>query len=66
MPDYSKSLIYKLECKDPNITEIYVGATTDFYTRKNLHKSACINKDGKFKHNTPLYCFMRLHGGWNN
>lgn len=66
MPDYSKSIIYKLECKDPNVTEIYIGATTDFYTRKSDHKAKCINKDGKFEYNTPKYCFMRLHGGWDN
>ena len=66
MPDYSKSLIYKLECKDPKITEIYVGATTNFYDRKKNHKKCCINKDGNFKWNTPVYCFMRLHGGWDN
>jgi hypothetical protein len=66
MPNYSKSIIYKLECKDPNINEIYIGATTDFFRRKSNHKLACINKDGKFKYNTPVYCFMRLHGGWNN
>ena len=66
MPDYSKSIIYKLECKDPKITEIYVGATTDFYTRKSDHKKKCINKGGKMKLNIPVYCFMRLHGGWDN
>ena len=66
MPDYSKSIIYKIECKDPNVTEIYVGATTDFYTRKCRHKSNCINKDGKVENNKPKYCFMRLNGGWDN
>jgi hypothetical protein len=66
MPKYSKSIIYKLECKDLNVTEIYIGSTTDFYTRKSNHKMRCINKDGKFEHNTPVYCFMRLHGGWDN
>ena len=66
MPDYSKSIIYKLECKDPNITEIYVGATTSFYDRKNQHKVKCINKYDNFKYNMPVYCFMRLHGGWDN
>ena len=66
MPNYSKSIIYKLECKDPNVTEIYIGATTDFYTRKRQHKQKCINKDGKVENNTPKYCFMRLNGGWDN
>lgn len=66
MPNYSKSIIYKLECKDPDVTEIYVGATTNFYNRKKEHKRCCINKDGKIKWNEPKYCFMRLHGGWDN
>jgi hypothetical protein len=63
MPNYSKSIIYKLECKDPDVTEIYVGVTTNFYDRKRNHKSKCINKE---EWNTPVYCFMRLHGGWDN
>jgi hypothetical protein len=66
MPDYSKSIIYKLECKDPKVTEIYVGATTNFYNRKKDHKTNCINKNGNIKYNAPKYCFMRLHGGWDN
>ncbi len=66
MPNYSKSIIYKLECKDHKVTEIYVGATTDFYRRKNNHKQKCINKDGKVEWNEPKYRFMRLNGGWNN
>ena len=66
MPNYSKSFIYKLECKDPKVTEIYVGATTDFYNRKSRHKRCCINKDGKPTGNFPVYCFMRKHGSWDN
>ena len=27
--DYSKSVIYKLCCKDPTITDIYIGSTTN-------------------------------------
>tara|TARA_R110001606_G_scaffold1723_2_gene6530 strand:- start:163 stop:807 length:645 start_codon:yes stop_codon:yes gene_type:complete len=63
MPDYSKSIIYKLECKDPNVKDIYVGATTDFYNRKSRHKLTCINN---INHQTHLYDFMRLNGGWYN
>ena len=66
MPNYSKSIIYKLECRDPKVTEIYVGATTDFFRRKSEHKMRCINKDGNFELNEPKYCFMRLNGGWDN
>jgi len=66
MLGYSKTSFYKLECKDPEVTEIYVGSTTDFYTRKSVHKRRCINKDGEMKYNLPVYCFMRLNGGWDN
>ncbi len=30
MPDYSKGVIYKIYCKDPNIDKVYIGSTTDF------------------------------------
>ena len=66
MPNYSKSIIYKLECKDPKITEIYVGATTNFNRRRAEHKQCCINKDDNDKGNTQKYQIMRKHGGWNN
>ena len=66
MSNYSKTSFYKLECKDPKITDIYVGSTTNFFKRKSQHKGNCINKHGKTKFNQPVYCFMRLHGGWEN
>lgn len=66
MPNYSRSIIYKLECKDPNVTEIYVGTTTSFYDRRSRHKALCINKDGKKEWNQHVYRFIREHGGWNN
>ena len=37
--DYSNTIIYKLCCNDPSITEIYIGHTTNFTQRKNRHKS---------------------------
>jgi hypothetical protein len=66
MPNYSKSIIYKLCCKDPEITDIYVGSTTNFFSRKNSHKSCCNNNSNKEKHNNPVYLYMRLCGGWDN
>ena len=36
--DYSKTIIYKIVCKDINIKDCYVGSTTDFIRRKNRHK----------------------------
>ena len=63
--DYSKSLVYKIVCNDLNITDIYVGSTTDFRRRKSQHKYCCYNKDS-LKYNFPIYMFIRANGGWNN
>jgi hypothetical protein len=41
--DYSRTIIYKICCKDPTIEEIYVGHTTNFTKRKYQHKIACNN-----------------------
>ena len=42
--DYSKTVIYKIVCKDLNITELYVVHTTDFTRRKCEHKTCCNNE----------------------
>ena len=33
--DYSNTIIYKITCLDPNITDVYVGHTTNFVQRKH-------------------------------
>ena len=63
--DYSRTIIYKLCCKDPNIKDIYVGSTTDFRIRKNSHKTCCNNPNSK-KYNRLVYQFIRENGGWQN
>jgi len=63
--DYSKTIIYKLCCNDINITDIYIGHTTDFKSRKNQHKQCCNNEKNK-KHNINVYQFIRDNGGWDN
>jgi hypothetical protein len=60
--DYSKTIIYKITCKDKNINDIYVGHTTNFVKRKCLHKYACTNLDNKLK----IYHIIRQNGGWDN
>ena len=63
--DYSKTIIYKICCNDLNITDIYIGHTTDFKTRKNHHKSDCNNINNKgYKY--YVYEFIRNNGGWDN
>jgi hypothetical protein len=63
--DYAKTVIYKIVCNNLNITECYVGHTTDFVRRKQGHKNRCINEKGK-KYNLKLYRIIRDNGCWDN
>ena len=63
--DYSSTIIYKICCKDPLITDIYIGHTTNFIQRKYNHKTNCCNSDAK-NHNLNVYKFIREYGGWQN
>jgi len=63
--DYSNTIIYKITCKDPNVTDVYVGHTTNFVQRKHAHKQSCINnKSPNYK--CKLYEVIRNNGGWIN
>jgi len=63
--DYSNTIIYKIVCNDLNITECYVGHTTNFIQRKYSHKKNCINNNNN-QPNFKIYQFIRANGGWNN
>lgn len=63
--DYSNTIIYKLCCKDPTITDIYVGHTTNFLQRKHNHKTNCCNENTK-NYNLNVYKYIRKNGGWDN
>jgi ribosomal protein S27AE len=63
--DYSKTIIYKICCKDPNIKDVYVGSTTNFRSRKFKHKSCCNNPNYRDS-NLYVYRFIRENGGWQN
>ena len=63
--DYSKTHFYKIVCKDLNITDCYVGHTTDFAKRKYQHSHTSNNKNNK-KYNILLYDFIRRNGHWEN
>ncbi len=65
MVNYGKSTIYKLCCKDANITDIYVGSTTNFSMRKSEHKNSCNNENIK-NYNNYKYKFIRDNGGFKN
>lgn len=63
--DYSKTIIYKLCCKDALITDIYIGHTKNFTQRKNTHKNCCCNETSQ-NYNRYVYKFIRQTGGWDN
>lgn len=63
--DYSNTIIYKIVCKDINITDCYVGQTTNFTKRKYQHKSHCNNINDRY-YNFYVYQFIREHNGWEN
>jgi hypothetical protein len=63
--DFSKTIIYKIVCNDLNITDVYVGHTTNFIKRKALHKSNCNNINGK-SYNLKIYNTIRNNGGFEN
>ena len=63
--DYSNTIIYKIFCKDPLITDIYVGHTTNFVQRKYAHKQTCNNVKSPC-YNLKLYKTIRSNGDWSN
>ena len=66
MPDYQKGCIYKLVHKeDYDNRDIYIGSTTNFKVRKNLHKTTCNNPDNK-EYDRTLYQFIRNNDGFEN
>ena len=63
--DYSNTIIYKIICKDTNVTDLYVGHTINFVQRQLAHKYSCINEKSS-NHSCKLYQTIRQNGGWNN
>ena len=65
MPDYSKTIIYKLINYDyPEL--LYVGSTTNFTKRKQDHKKkSCLNSNIQ-QTNLKVYQIKRKNGGWEN
>ena len=63
--NYSNTVIYKIVCKNINITDCYVGHTTNLDSRIKQHKQACFNVKSQ-KHHLKVYQFIRDNGGWYN
>ena len=63
--DYTKGLIYKIVCRDNNITDCYVGSRTNITSRRSSHILRC-DDENNAKHHYKVYKFIRENGGWNN
>ena len=63
--NYENVVIYKIVCNDLNITDVYIGNTTDFTRRKQRHKNICSNENDKH-HQLKVYQTIRNNGGWDN
>ena len=64
-PNYSNTTIYMIYCNDDNITDIYIGHTTNIKDRMNVHRRCCNNPANK-SYSTRMYNFIRNNGGWIN
>jgi len=63
--DYSNTIIYKITCNNPNVTDSYVGHTTNFVQRKHAHKNGVTNEKSPC-YSLKLYKTIRDNGGWDN
>ncbi len=65
--DYSKSVIYRIYCDDPEVKECYIGSTTNLTKRRCEHIHDCRDPSKK-AYNRKLYQFIRNNGSflkWN-
>jgi hypothetical protein len=63
--NYKNTIIYKIVCNDLNITNSYVGHTTNFTKRKHQHHYNCCNENSK-SYNLLVYQKIRSNGNWEN
>lgn len=62
---YDNTHFYKIVCKDPTVSDCYVGHTTSFGARWWLHRMSAVTPTHK-RYNSRMYQFMRDNGGINN
>ena len=63
--NHFNTIMYKIVCKDIEITDCYAGKTTDFTRRKATHKHSCNNPTNR-AYELNVYEFIRANGGWEN
>ena len=57
--------VYKIVCKDPTITEFYIGSTKDLNKRIISHKCNSNNLNSRV-YCSPFYMFLNVNGSFNN
>ncbi len=57
--DHDNTQFYKIVCKDLQLTDCYVGQTTNFATRKSAHKHTARNENAK-DHKSHLYQYIKI------
>ena len=62
MINYQNGLIYYITKAGSN--NLYIGSTTNFNNRKNVHKHRCNNKNSEY-YDDNLYKTIRQNGGWD-
>ena len=62
--DYSNCVMYRLVCKDLNVTDCYVGHTTNHFKLKK--RSSKHRTDYKIHKKIRVYKFIRENGGLEN
>ena len=64
--NYQNTHFYRIVCKDINISDCYVGHTTNFKNRRQQHRRTCYNENDKIHYDIYLYQFIRENGGFDN
>lgn len=62
--NYQNNVIYKFVCNDLEITDIYLGHTSNFIKRKGQHKDHAVNETKKS--GSKFYQTIKNNGGWEN
>ena len=57
--------VYKIVCRDKEITEFYIGSSMNFHKRKIQHKNSSNNLNSR-NYCLPLYMFINVNGGFEN
>lgn len=64
MVNYNQCYIYKISSKNENITQCYIGSTTNIKKRFSTHKNSTNNENNR-NYNMGLYKFIRDNGGFD-